>query len=375
MYIIHTTSRHCAAPCYIGNIDAFDENVEQWATYVDRFEHFVKASDIEEDKKVAVFLSVMGAATYGLLRSLIAPDKPGEKSYEDTGFHPHFSVGNGCEKYRLTGRKLRQSVKRHWRECYKGTVKSLKKELGTLRGTEAAITLKLDHQPRFCQARVVPYDLRPKVEAEIDRLCEEGIVSPVKFSEWATPIVPIVKKNGDVRICGDFKLTVNPALCVEKYPIPLFEDGFASLSGGQHFSKLDLSHAYLQMAVEEKSRKYLTITTSKGLFCYNRLAFGITSSPAIFQRAMDQVLQCLPNVHCYLDDILITGQDRVQHLKNLDAVLGLLEEFGLRVEKEKCEFFKDSLEYLGHTIDAHGLHKSPEKVRAIVEAPAPTDVR
>ncbi|KAL7891832.1 hypothetical protein AOLI_G00013080 [Acnodon oligacanthus] len=89
---------------------------------------------------------------------------------------------------------------------------------------------------------------------------------------------------------------------------------------------------------------------------------------------MDQVLQGLPNVRCYLDDILITGQDRVQHLKNLDAVLGRLEEFGLRVEKEKCEFFKDPLEYLGHTIDAHGLHKSPEKVRAIVEAPAPTDL-
>ncbi|KAL2081888.1 hypothetical protein ACEWY4_021706 [Coilia grayii] len=128
------------------------------------------------------------------------------------------------------------------------------------------------------------------------------------------------------------------------------------------------------MVVEEKSRKYLTITTSKGLFCYNRLAFGITSAPATFQRAMDQVLQGLSNVHCYLDDILITGQDRDQHLKNLDAVLGRLEEFGLRLQKEKCEFFKDSLEYLGHVIDAQGLHKSPEKVRAIVEAPAPTDV-
>ncbi|KAL7884462.1 hypothetical protein AOLI_G00072320 [Acnodon oligacanthus] len=88
---------------------------------------------------------------------------------------------------------------------------------------------------------------------------------------------------------------------------------------------------------------------------------------------MDQVLQGLPNVQCYLDDILITGQDHVQHLRNLDAVLGCLEEFGLRVEKEKCEFFKDSLEHLGHTINAHGLHKSPENVRAIVEAPAPTD--
>lgn len=111
-----------------------------------------------------------------------------------------------------------------------------------------------------------------------------------------------------------------------------------------------------------------------GLFCYNRLAFGITSSQAIFQRAIDQVLQGLLNVHCYLDDILITGKDRMHHLKNLDAILGRLEDFGLRLKKEKCEFFKDSLEYLGHVIVAQGLPKTPEKVQAVVDALAPTDV-
>ena len=645
---------------FIGHIDAFDESVEQWATYVERFEHFVLANEIEEDKRVVVLLSVVGAKTYGLLRSLIAPDKPGEKDYKDIvdALQGHFSpkplviaeryrfhkrdqqegesvtqyiavikkLSEHCEfgaylhdalrdrlvcglnteaiqkrllteaaltfkrameiavsmetvarethqlsramkvhaismnsqhrnkcvrcgkinhkevdcyykdqkchscgrtghiskmcrnketvnkektvkpKFKkkrvhhmdakemsnsdgsttdseltvymmaqngnsshmcvkpkiegkiiemeldtgaavsliskelydmqfchlplrhtnvilktytgemispegvitvavkmnrqraklplyvvkgalppLLGREWLRKIRIDWREIKMIREETLdgvlqkhkevfKKELGTLKGIEAAIALKAEHQPRFCQARVVPYALRPKVEAEIDRLCEEGIISPLKFSDWATPIVPVVKKNGDVRICGDFKVTINPVLCVEKYPIPRIEDLFASLAGGQHFSKLDLSHAYLQMPVEEKSRKYLTITTSKGLFCYNRLAFGITSSPAIFQRAMDHVLQGLSNVHCYLDDILITGQDRMHHLKNLDAVLGRLEDFGLRLKKEKCEFFKDSLEYLGHVIDAQGLHKTPEKVRAIVDAPAPTDV-
>ncbi|KAI4884333.1 hypothetical protein NFI96_019150 [Prochilodus magdalenae] len=88
----------------------------------------------------------------------------------------------------------------------------------------------------------------------------------------------------------------------------------------------------------------------------------------------DQVLLGLHNVHCFLDDILVTGTDDVQHLKNLGVVLHRLEEFGLRVQQEKCEFFKSSLEYLGHTIDAAGLHKSPDKVRAIVDAPAPVNV-
>ncbi|RXN13999.1 putative protein K02A2.6-like protein [Labeo rohita] len=89
---------------------------------------------------------------------------------------------------------------------------------------------------------------------------------------------------------------------------------------------------------------------------------------------MDQVLLGLPNVHCYLDDILVTGRTEAEHLENLDAVLGRLEEFGLHVERGKCDFFKDSLEYLGHIIDAEGLHKSPEKVSAIVNAPTPSNI-
>ncbi|XP_059397972.1 uncharacterized protein K02A2.6-like [Carassius carassius] len=89
---------------------------------------------------------------------------------------------------------------------------------------------------------------------------------------------------------------------------------------------------------------------------------------------MDQILQGLPNVHCYLDDILVTGRTEAEHLENLDVVLGRLEQFGLHAEKGKCDFFKDSLEYLGHIIDAEGLHKSPKKVSAIVNAPIPSNI-
>ena len=199
------------------------------------------------------------------------------------------------------------------------------------------------------------------------------MISPVQFSEWATPIVPVIRKNGGVRICGDFKVTVNLALCVEHYQIPCIEDLFASLSGGQHFSKLDLSQAYLQVPVSEDSRKYLTITTHKGMFCYNRLPFGITSAPSIFQKIMDKVLQGLPNVHCFLDDILVTGNDDTHHLENLKAVLSCLEQLGLRVQKEKCKFFRSSLEYLGHIIDSKGLHKALDKVHAILDAPESTN--
>ena len=99
-------------------------------------------------------------------------------------------------------------------------------------------------QPRFCQPQPVPYALRAKVNAEIGRLAESGIIEPVEFSEWAAPIVPVVKTDGSIRICSDYKVTVNQAVKLDKYPLPHIDDIFASLEGGKTFSKLDLAHAY-----------------------------------------------------------------------------------------------------------------------------------
>lgn len=137
---------------------------------------------------------------------------------------------------------------------------------------------------------------------------------------------------------------------------------------------IDLCQAYLQMHVDQESQELLTIVTHKGLYRYRRLPFGITSAPALFQRAMDQILSGLTGVQCYLDDLLITGKDEQEQLRNLNATLQRLEEYGLRVRKDKCEFFHPSVEYLGHVIDSSGLHKAPSKVKAVVEAPSPQNV-
>jgi hypothetical protein len=144
---------------------------------------------------------------------------------------------------------------------------------------------------------------------------------PVQFSDWATPIVPVRKSDGGVQICGDYKITFNRAAKLERYPIPRIEELFASLSGGKTFSKLDLSHAYLQVPLDEQSQKYVTINTHKGLFKYTRLPFGIASAPSIFQRVMENLLQGIPRVCVYLDDILVTGATEQEHLANLAQVL------------------------------------------------------
>lgn len=125
---------------------------------------------------------------------------------------------------------------------------------------------------------------------------KEGTLTKVNHSEWAIPIVPVLKKNGDIRICGDFKVTVNPVLKVNQYPLPKIEDIFTKLAGGQQFTKLDLTQAYLQLPVHEISRELVTITTHKELYRYNRMPFGITSAPAIWQRTIEEVLQGIPGV-------------------------------------------------------------------------------
>ena len=105
----------------------------------------------------------------------------------------------------------------------------------------------MDAQPRFCKARQVPCALREKVGQELTRLTRDGILQPVQFSEWAAPIVPVLKSNQtNVRICGDFKQTVNRVAKLDRYPIPKVEDLFSSLAGGKSYSKIDLSQAYQQ---------------------------------------------------------------------------------------------------------------------------------
>ena len=145
-------------------------------------------------------------------------------------------------------------------------------------------------------------------------------------------------------------------------------------SGGKTFSKLDLANAYQQIPLEQQSRQLVTINTHKGLYCYNRLPFGISAAPSIFQWTMENLLQGIPNTCIYLDDVLITGDSQQSHLANLEGVLCKLQTAGLRLKHSKCNFMMPSVEYLGHQISVQGLQPTEDKVRAIKAAPVPTDV-
>ena len=247
-------------------------------------------------------------------------------------------------------------------------------ESGKVKGMKASLTLKENAQPKFCKARPVPYALKERVEKELDRLESEGIIQKVDHSDWATPIVAVPKGDNSVRICGDYKVTVNPQLKVDQYPLSRIQDIFASLAGGQKFTKIDLRQAYNQLEMSEDSKSYLTINTHKGLYSYNRLVFGIAASPSIWQRTMDQILKDIPNTSCILDDIIITGKSDEEHLKTLETVLQRLQDYNLRVNRDKCSFFQEEITYCGHKINANGLHKTQDKIKAVINAPVPENV-
>lgn len=133
------------------------------------------------------------------------------------------------------------------------------------------------------------------------------------------------------------------------------EDILSTLCGGVAFSKLDLAHTYNQMELEEESRQFLSLSIHKGLFQQNRLVVGITTAPAIWQDTIEKVLQGLPSVQIYLDDILVTGITK-ENLQYLDQVLQRLQEEGLKLKKEKCDFPKEfsKISRTCYTVDAKG---------------------
>ena len=211
-----------------------------------------------------------------------------------------------------------------------------KEGLGKIHPYKAKLQVRPDAQPKFFKPRSVPFAIKPAIEQELDRLEASGAMVKVTHSDWAAPIVPVPKKDGKFRICGDYKVTINQALDVDQYPLPKPDDLFATLASGKKFTlKLDLSQAYQQLELDEDSSQYVTVNTHQGLYRFTRLPFGVASAPALFQQLMDTMLQGIPHVICYIDDILVTGVNDSEHLSSLAAVLERLERHGFRMKLER----------------------------------------
>uniref|UniRef100_A0A5S6QYG5 RNA-directed DNA polymerase n=1 Tax=Trichuris muris TaxID=70415 RepID=A0A5S6QYG5_TRIMR len=220
--------------------------------------------------------------------------------------------------------------------------------IGSVKAPPTKLHIEENVAPIQMSARKVPLALRDRISLELDRLVGQCVLEPVEYTYCATPIVPIIKEDDRIRICGDYKCTVNKVLKKDMYRIPAVSDILTTLKKGKIFAKLDFAQAYQQLPVDDDSAKLQTIITHKGAFRPKRLQFGIASAPGIFQKFMDTLLGNVDGVAPYFDNVLVVAGSR-----------------------EKCVFGSDSVTFLGYHIDALGIHPTAEKLSAIHNAPSP----
>lgn len=245
-------------------------------------------------------------------------------------------------------------------------------EIGCLKGITANVEVRTNCKPIHLRARTIPYAMTERVNEEIDRLENLGILEKVTFSEWATPIVPVTKANGkDIRICGDYKVTVNKCLVPEQYPIPSIEEILASMANAKYFAKFDIREAYLHVLTNKQTADLLTVTTPKGLYKVKRMLYGVVSVPAIWQRAMDELFKGNPGICVFYDDIKVTASTENEFIDRIKTFFECCRKAGLRLKKEKCEIDCEEINYLGYKINKQGLHKTMGKIEAIVKAEKP----
>ena len=151
-------------------------------------------------------------------------------------------------------------------------------------------------------------------------------------------------------------------------------DDILVLAGAKVFTKLDANSGFWQIPLSPESAKLTTFITPFGRYCFHRLPFGITSAPEHFQRRMSEILRGLEGVVCMVDDILVYGKDQEEHDERLREVLRRLQKSGLTLNKEKCQFRKNRVSFLGQVVDQSGIQPDPEKVTAIQQVPVPRNV-
>lgn len=218
----------------------------------------------------------------------------------------------------------------------------------------------------------VPVKCQAELEKHINSLIQsERIVE--SNTPWTSPIVLVKKKNGSLRVCLDFR-KLNEVTIPDNYPLPRIDAIIEKVGGSRYFSVLDMANGYLQLRLDAESSYKCGFITENKVYAYTHLPFGLKSAASYFQRALRQVLDGLEDVMVYIDDVLIYSKTFEDHIRTLEMVLERFRKFNLKASPNKCEFFKESIVFLGHEISRDNYSPNRVNVETIRSMPTPTNV-
>ena len=240
--------------------------------------------------------------------------------------------------------------------------------------TPVSISVDPAAKPLAQPARRPPFSAKDDIEKELERLVKAQIIEPVKeASAWVSPIVPVRKSNGKLRLCVDYR-QLNKCIVRERHSVPTVDEITAELEGATVFSVLDAESGFHQLLLDEESQPLTTFATHCGLFRFKRLPFGVSCAPEIFQRVVSDILSGLPGVVVYIDDILVFGCNRAEHDERLANVRARLDSANLRLNLEKCCIGQEQVKYLGHILTKDGVQPDGDKLSAIQDMAPPQSV-
>ena len=247
---------------------------------------------------------------------------------------------------------------------------------GEVLGTTDTVTHKIDYfgpENNYVPPYPTPKSEREELSQEVQKLMKTKKIEE-SLSSHNSPVLPIRKKNGELRLVFDFR-RINTYTSKQKFPLPRIDDILNELYGGKVFSCLDMKSGYSQVKLHPDSRPLTAFTVPEGRYQHVVLPQGLTNAPSCFQSLMCNVVSGLaPHIFCFLDDLLIVSDSYEQHEKHLDMILGRLEKHKLSIRIDKCEFFKENVNYLGFKVGREGIAPLPQKIDAIKNYPRPLDL-
>ena len=222
--------------------------------------------------------------------------------------------------------------------------------------------------------RRLPIHQKQIAEQEINTMLEKGVIEPSN-SPWAAPIVLVKKRDGSTRFCVDYR-KLNAVTVKDAYPLPRIDESLDTLAGAKYFCTLDLASGYWQVVMDESDKQKTAFATHKGLYQFKVMPFGLSNSPATFERLMEVILSGLQWERClvYIDDIITFGATFQQTLENLEIIFERLRSANLKLKPKKCVLFQNEVSFLGHIVSADGVRCNPDKISAIESWPIPTSV-